>query len=371
MIRSVHLQNFKCFQDETLGLRPMTLVVGANGAGKSSLLQALLLIQQAADPSAEYVKLNGPFLLNLGKTADVLCQFGDAQSDIRIAIEASSGETRAWRFTERKKEEYVLGVSERPSDAAPFDLTYLNAERIGPRDTLEVNSVPSDDLGVGSRGEFTAQVLAAHVLAGRKRGQVREGLRHPRTEEEGNLIQLGKQVELWMGEITPGIEIRPLTLPDTNSSAIRIRRKGIATEWLRPPNIGFGVSYALPIVVAGLLSPPGSLFLVENPEAHLHPAGQSRIGRFLAMLAAADVQVIAETHSDHVLNGIRLAAVESQHPIRHDQIIVQYFHGDDEAPRRTEAIDVTAKGGLSSWPTGFFDQSEADLAAILGARSRG
>lgn len=371
MIRSVNLQNFKCFQDEQLEFRPLTLVVGANGAGKSSLLQAVLLAQQASETTADYVKLNGPFLLNLGKAADVLCQYGDARSGIGIEIVTTDGETCAWRFDERRKEEYVLGVAKRPEGARPFDLTYLNAERIGPRDTLDIDSVSSDDLGVGVRGEFTAQVLAAHALAGRTRGQVREQLRHPTTEEEGNLIQLGKQVELWIGDIAPGIEIRPLTLPDTNMSALRIKRKGLTTEWLRPPNIGFGVSYALPIIVAGLLSQPGSMLLVENPEAHLHPAGQSRIGRFLATLAAAGVQVIAETHSDHVLNGIRLAAVESQHPIRPDEIIVQYFHGDDKASRRTQAIEVTARGGLSTWPTGFFDQSERDLAALLEARNRG
>ena len=125
---------------------------------------------------------------------------------------------------------------------------------------------------------------------------------------------------------------------------------------------------ALPVIVAGLLAPPGSLFLVENPEAHFHPAGQSRIGRFLAVLAASGVQVIVETHSDHVLNGVRLAAVDPAHPVRHDQIIVQYFHADDSAAKRALPIDVTAKGGLSTWPDGFFDQSEKDLAAILEAR---
>ena len=92
------------------------------------------------------------------------------------------------------------------------------------------------------------------------------------------------------------------------------------------------------------------------------------MGRFLATLAAAGVQVIAETHSDHVLNGIRLATVDKQHNLRHDQVIVQYFHGNDSSPQRAEPIDVTAKGGLSSWPSGFFDQSEKDLAAILEAR---
>ena len=80
---------------------------------------------------------------------------------------------------------------------------------------------------------------------------------------------------------------------------------------MRPTNMGFGVSYALPVITAGLLAPAGSLLVVENPEAHLHPAGQSRVGRFLAHLAASGVQVVAETHSDHVLNGVRLAAVEA------------------------------------------------------------
>ena len=285
---------------------------------------------------------------------------------IELTWEGGSRDT--WRFEERPKEEYILGVAERPSAASPLELTYLHAERVGPRDTLAVDSVPGDDLNVGVRGEFTAQVLEAHALAGRRR-KVREPLWHPRTED--GLADLGKQAELWMGDIAPGIELRALTLPDTNMSAMRFKRAGVATEWLRPPNTGFGISYALPIIVAGLLAPTGSMLLVENPEAHLHPAGQSRIGRFLATLAAAGVQVIAETHSDHVLNGVRLAAVDAKHPLLHDQIIVQYFHGQDEAAERARAIDVTAKGGLSSWPAGFFDQSEKDLAAILQARPRG
>ena len=68
-----------------------------------------------------------------------------------------------------------------------------------------------------------------------------------------------------------------------------------------------------------------------------------------------------------MLNGVRLAAADPGHPILHNQIIIQYFHGDDGADTRARSIDVTAKGGLTSWPTGFFDQSEKDLAAILEA----
>src|SRR5262249_19427287 len=149
------------------------------------------------------------------------------------------------------------------------------------RELLDTDSVPDEALRVGSRGEFTAQVLARRFGT-----RVREALCHPTTAEKGGVLQLIKQTELWMQDVTPGIEIQTVPLVQTSVHALRFKRSGIATTCLRPPNIGFGVSYALPIVVAGLLAAPDSLFLVENPEAHLHPSGQSSMGRFLAFLAA-------------------------------------------------------------------------------------
>jgi predicted ATPase len=360
MIRSFRLQNFKCFKDERFEFRPLSLIVGANGAGKSSLLQALLIAHQASSTPAPYVRLNGPLGLDLGSATDVLCQSSDGSPNIHFEATDEGGVTLEWKL-EARAEELVLHINEQPEGR--LNVAYLNAERIGPRETLNADSVPSDAMSVGCRGEFTAQVLVAH-----ERTRVPEALRHPRTTE--NLIQLGKQLELWMGDIAPGIEIRATKLSDTSISALRLKHHGVGTDWLRPPNIGFGISYALPIIVAGLLARPGSIFLVENPEAHLHPGGQSRMGRFLATLAAAGIQVLVETHSDHVLNGVLLATVDA-HPIRHDQVIIQYFHGDAKAERRALAIDVNTKGGLSTWPKGFFDQSERDMAAILEARRRG
>jgi predicted ATPase len=104
------------------------------------------------------------------------------------------------------------------------------------------------------------------------------------------------------------------------------------------------------------------MLIVENPEAHLHPAGQSRLGRFLARVAGSGVQVIVETHSDHVLNGVRLAAVADSSVPAND-VIVHFFDGDTVLP-----IDLGARGDLSAWPTGFFDQIEDDLGRLARAR---
>ncbi|HET9894904.1 MAG TPA: DUF3696 domain-containing protein [Streptosporangiaceae bacterium] len=103
------------------------------------------------------------------------------------------------------------------------------------------------------------------------------------------------------------------------------------------------------------------LLVVENMEAHLHPAAQSRLGRFLAQVAGSGAQVIVETHSDHVINGIRLASVEDR-AIAPDAVVLHFFDGQaSEAPT---AIELTGRGGLSAWPKGFFDQLEEDLGRL-------
>jgi len=73
---------------------------------------------------------------------------------------------------------------------------------------------------------------------------------------------------------------------------------------------GFGLSYTLPVITALLVGTliPNSLVIIENPEAHLHPRGQTEIARLIALCAQVGTQIIIETHSDHLFDGIRIAA---------------------------------------------------------------
>jgi predicted ATPase len=117
-------------------------------------------------------------------------------------------------------------------------------------------------------------------------------------------------------------------------------------------------------VVAGLLAKPASLLIVDSPEAHLHPAAQSAMGGFLGRVAAAGVQVLVETHSDHILNGIRLAVVDNLHPLRRQDVAIHHLT-ITETGLSAGSITINSRGALSQHPTDFFDQAEKDIAAII------
>ncbi|THC45907.1 DUF3696 domain-containing protein [Streptomyces sp. A1499] len=369
MITSLRVRYFKRFADASFVLRPLTVLTGLNGTGKSTTLQSLLLARQLVDASAErVVRLNGPYGLALGEASEVL--HPDAP-DSTIGIEVGDDRTGtpcALHFSVPDEQALYLEVTA-TDGPLPRQLcgpgkafTYLCAERLGPRDQLGVSAEHPDLIGVGVQGEYTAQVLALHETRA-----VREPLLHPTTQDTHNVTTLRTQAETWASDIVRPIKITAQWPPGITASTIRFQEPGLLSEPIRPTNMGFGFSYALPVIVAGLLAGPGDLLIVENPEAHLHPGGQSKLGRFLARVAGSGAQVIVETHSDHVLNGTRLAVAEER-SLRPEDAIVHYF-GDEEAG--SVPIEFTARGELTEWPKGFFDQIEQDLGRLARARRRG
>lgn len=376
MIGSLEIKNFKCFEEASFAMRPLTVLTGVNGGGKSSLLQALLLARVAATAPGRAVRLNGPLGLALGEARDVL-HWAAAEPEIGVRLNSPDGEA-AWEYLfglPAGENALHLNVQQAPTTPAPglsapgAGFTYLCAERLGPRDMLSVSAQEPDEIGVGVQGEFTAQVLAlreTRSVSARK--VVRRELQHP--DVDSPLPRL--QAEKWASDIIRPIRITAQLAVGIMASTIRFAETaygdggyGSGTyggEEVRPVNTGFGISYALPIIVAGLLTEPGDMLLVENPEAHLHPAGQSKLGRFLARVAGSGVQVVLETHSDHVLNGARLAVAQDR-SIAASDMVVHYFDHDQALP-----IQINDRGELSHWPTGFFDQIESDLGRLARAR---
>ncbi len=373
MIAEIGLENFKCFRDLTLKTANLTVLTGANGAGKTSVLHSLLLARQMArQPDRKHVEFNGVDTLELGGPDDVIHrEAGDDSAAIEILD--AQGDCRRWSFRAADvSDARTLNaiVVDRPDEysgalAGPApQFCYLCAERLGPRDVLKASAAAVAELDIGSRGEFVAQVLASF-----DRSRIRSG-RAESSTSESQIFSLRHQTERWMSEIVRPIQIDAEWFPNTSVTRLRFSTPGLRSEWTRAPNAGFGISYALPIVVAALRAEVGGLLLVENPEAHLHPAGQSRIGGFLAQVAADGVQIILETHSDHVLNGIRVAVAEGSAALLPAQVAVHFFRAEDDGSPAIQSMEVAQTGQLSAWPSGFFDQAQVDLAALASRQRR-
>lgn len=387
MISELIIRNFKCFKDATLPLSPITVVGGGNGVGKSSMVQSLLLLRQTADQlrvlddlgaldaggAAEFpVKLNGPYRLALGNTLTVtnseieseILEIGvrstEGASDTPLNVTfmadtASASVTLTCRHPVANSRKMLDRESSLPVFAAQFH--YLVAERNGPRDLAGV----SDErfISTGFSGEYTADAIAR---AERQNLTVHDRLC---IVEGSNLFKV--QLEGWMRLLVPGIRLITQSYPEINRVRLSIERAGSPVAPLLPTNTGFGISYVLPVVVSGLLAPPGAMLVVENPEAHLHPAAQSAIGQFLACVASAGVQVIVETHSENVINGVRLAAVNGL--VRYEDVGLLFLSSvDGDTQPHMDVISVDALAELSAWPPGFFDQQSKDLAKLVAAR---
>jgi predicted ATPase len=148
-------------------------------------------------------------------------------------------------------------------------------------------------------------------------------------------------------------------------------------DYESPVNMPYGVSYLLPIIVSCLVRqiPKDRLFenynqedeenelvIIENPEAHLHPFAQSKLGYFLAKMSK-HVQIIIETHSEHIINGIRLATLEED--IDQNEIINFLESNEDSIQPNIKEISIDQFSDLTDWPRGFFDQQEADISKIF------
>lgn len=359
MIEQLQINGFKRFAAQQFKFSPLTILAGMNGAGKTSVIHALVLLHLASSRTDGVVPLNGPYGLDLGVFEDI--QNWDAPEQIVFETLETGQLSSSWKFHSGQTALFADLIEAPSSTPLGFHagrrmFQYLSAERLGPRSALGAAALPADMLEVGCRGEYCAQVI--QVLGN---DTVPEKRLCPEASEESAPL-LKFEVERWLSRIARPVQIDVESLPIGTVSALRFRVPG--GEWVRPPNMGFGVTYALPVIVAALTAGDGAIVIVENPEAHLHPVGQSQMGYFLATMAAAGVQVVVETHSDHLINGIRRAIGEHR-VLAASDAVVHFFDAVDSPP---QLLSFTETGGMDTWPRGFFDQYQIDVAALTRVR---
>ena len=251
-------------------------------------------------------------------------------------------------------------------------LVYLTAEREGPREVYplamatahNVNGIPHSLAITGTRGEHAVSTLF----------QMSDwSVRHKLALEGVARRAFERQVEARLDKFFPGCEIRTDKVKNANAVVLGIRTS-LETGFLRPIHCGFGITQILPILVAVLYPPavlddndialPAYLVLIENPEVHLHPSGQALMGEFLAEAAHAGVQIIVETHSDHILNGVRRAVKSGKASA--DEVAIHFFQDRFKNENQVISPTIDSSGNIDHWPEGFFDQFDKDLEYFAG-----
>ncbi|GEK31729.1 hypothetical protein KZO01_20380 [Kurthia zopfii] len=359
MIKNITLKNFKCFKDLFLEMENLNVLAGVNSRGKSTVIQALLLLRQSYDMGAinKGLHLNGD-ITNLGTGYDVL--YKDSEEDeFEIIIEQNDSKYK-WSYTYEKdsdfqklKKDNELETDSLNSNIFQPTFAYVSAERIGPQRFYKKSYHEVFDKNqVGYKGELFVDYLAERGMLEKVENS---SVLHNKIESQILIYQ----AQEWLSEISPGIKIG--TKDYTGAGIV-----GIEYDGINPLNVGFGLSYVAPIIISLLKAKKGDLLIIENPEAHLHPKGQRKMGELIAKASAGGVQVILETHSDHLLNGLRLAV--KQNIIDSNSIRLNYFYQDIEENKliyKKCSPAILKDGSLSDWPEGFFDEWEKAIDELF------
>ncbi|MCT9288086.1 DUF3696 domain-containing protein [Acinetobacter baumannii] len=364
MITNIELKNFKCYSFQNFELSNLTVFCGNNSVGKSTAIQALAIPFQSS--FASEVLINGK-LIDLGQTTDIFSRYAIGD-DIYISLKFKNNIEHKWginNFSEKESSNhlYYLDIDKdtgylKQYYFKDFGFQFLEAERFGPRSFLKNNFDHTIKYWLGSRGEYIFQVLTELD----EQAGMRLDVNDIRILDKEKGPSIRRNILSWMSEISPGFQFQTQSVNSAGISHAQFQAYG--SENTSPINMGFGLSYSLSIVTALLLTKPGGLVIIENPEAHLHPRGQSYLGRLIARAALAGVQVIIETHSDHLLNGIRvIARLENEY--KNGEFKVFFVSGGFNEESKVEEINIGKKGELSSWPKGFFDQQAYDVKTLL------
>lgn len=340
MINQLKIKNFKLFREEIqLKLSNLTLLTGLNGRGKSSMIQALLLIKQSYqyDKSLEYIVFDSN-LLELGSFEDI------RNVDEQVTIDIfQDGIEYLFSFYSSNNNDlkaeliYDIGLD---IPSLVDNMRYISADRGSPK-LYYKKSVLHDEQYVGKNGEYTASVLFEN-----KEKIVEDALL---LKQDITVPFLLDQTGLWIERIFGS---HSLNITNTIDTIVEITFSKERKNF-KPVNVGFGYSYVLPIIVSGLLAKEGDILLIDTPEAHLHPSAQSKLAKFLAKVSTLGVQIIIETHSDHIVNGFRVSLKDNI--LDEDDFTIQFFN--DEG---IEEVKVTEDGEIKHWPDGFFDQDIKD-----------
>ena len=372
MITSVTLDNFKCFEHFYIPLRKMTLIAGVNGAGKSSVIQSLLLLRQSCldkDTDWKQALVINSGLVELEDASQLLYAGADVKNP-NIHIEVENDETDAIAFdmeassTNNAAKVTYTGDLDKAKQTWPLfrdDFVYLYADRKHPQSKY-IKDTSRLDSRLGDKSANNAAFRLAQAINTNEQLAAKE-LKYQSAADQ----TVARNVNAWINYImgsSVGVTAEETEKDKEAKLVYSVRNKQGEELQLSPLNMPFGNSYVLPIVLAILTAPEGSMILIENPESHLHPSAQIRLGELFSRAAMAGVQIVVETHSDHLMNGIRMAC--HQGLIENDDIEMDLIGVEkDGVTHSRQNVSLDKEGYVENWIPGFFDEWETALKSLI------
>jgi len=374
MIRNVELNNFKSHKSTQLNFSNLTVLCGANGVGKSSALQVLLLLRESFFDKTpfDYLDLkSNP--VSVGTANVALHQFSE-NDNLSFTI---STDIQCMNFifqvndptkTLIPKLAHTLDIS--LLDSEPLfgkNCQFVSAARLGPQQSYPKNDMVVDVYNQMSVIEGKAEHFV-HFMQRKKDMDVIDEICH----SSEKFTDLFSQVTAWEREISYGINV---IIQDIGSLGYELRYQfnksdGNKTDEFKASNVGFGLTYVMPVLVAVLTAPKDAILFIENPESHLHPNGQSKLTELICLAAQAGIQIILETHSDHIINGILVQCKnfeESSKGIAKENVSIYHFDRDEEKHCTiAKKVAIEEDGRIRYAPKGFFDQFTIDRKRLMG-----
>ncbi len=206
---------------------------------------------------------------------------------------------------------------------------------------------------VGYAGENTV----AAILAARNRKISLGRKRRAKSFEEVIALKLKE-----MGLIE-AFKVNPIS-QQRQEYEVKVRTKG-SKDWVDLPDVGFGISQVLPVLVQCFYAPAGSIIFMEQPEIHLHPSAQSALADVMIDVihsrengADRNIQVIIETHSEHFLRRLQRRIAEDK--VSQDKVAA-YFANLTKIPAVLEPLQIDIFGNIRNWPENFFGDEMGDI----------
>ncbi len=391
MLKFLRLENFRAFKKVEMELAPLTILLGANSTGKSSILHALVLLKQSLRGGDYRVPLTfgGP-LIDLGRLKDVGWQ---GETALRFELEWDNGDGIAFQVRPYIKTGLVVNRETFSVKTGGKRYSLQGVDNVEPW-YFSFFTAPTPVPSSETDREITAALRSLNATITdffarlRYIGPLRESFREiPFSGEEPESVgpdarflipflkfrpDVTARISRWLQErgLASGLEVRETAKGSGRWAAYLMEKEG---RRVNLADTGFGYSQLIPVLAELYGAPERSLILIEQPELHLNPRLALWIGDALLSAVEDNRNVLVETHSEHIVLRLRRRIAEGR--FSGDKMALYFARRSlEEGESFLERVYLDEDGQLAQpWPEDFWgdDYREAfEFAKALVRRAK-